>query len=49
MLLPMQVSDVGSIHERAAAIFTIYLAQYSPAATLGQEDSVMVRRMHGTN
>ena len=42
MMRDMQQSDVGSVHERASAIFTIHLAQYSPAATMGQEDSVMV-------
>ena len=38
---------MGSIHERSAAIFSIHLAQYSPAATLGQEDSVIVGNSMG--
>jgi len=37
--------DVGSVHERSAGIFTIYLAQYSPALAMGQEDSVMASRL----
>ena len=35
--------DVGNVHERSAAIFTVYIAQYSPAVTHGQEDNVTVR------
>lgn len=40
---PTQVPDVGNVHERSAAIFTVYIAQYSPAVTHGQEDNVTVR------
>lgn len=35
--------DLGSVHERSTAIFTITLAQYTPAAVHGEEDRVMVR------
>lgn len=31
------------MHERSAAIFTLHLAQYAPAATPGEEDRVVVR------
>lgn len=46
MMRDMQHSDEGSVHERATAIYTIHLAQYSPSTTLGQEDSVMVQNGH---
>jgi hypothetical protein len=36
--------DLGSVHERSTAIFTITLAQYTPAAVHGEEDRVMVRQ-----
>jgi hypothetical protein len=36
-------TDLGSVHERAAGIFSIHLAQYSPAAVPGEEDRIMVR------
>lgn len=39
-----QTADVGSVHERAAAIFTIHVYQYSPSAVIGEEDSVRVSR-----
>lgn len=35
--------DLGSVHERTAAIFTISLSQYAPAAVHGEEDRIMVR------
>ena len=34
--------DLGSVHERAAAIFTIRLAQFSPAADAEDEDAATV-------
>lgn len=34
--------DLGSVHERSTAIFTITLSQYAPAAVHGEEDRVMV-------
>ncbi|GFR45898.1 hypothetical protein Agub_g7354, partial [Astrephomene gubernaculifera] len=37
--------DVGSVHDRAAAIFTIHLAQYSPAAVAGEEDRIMISKI----
>eukprot|EP00198_Chlamydomonas_reinhardtii_P008600 XP_001697937.1 predicted protein [Chlamydomonas reinhardtii] len=37
--------DVGAVHERSAAIFTIHLAQYSPAAVAGEEDRIMVSKI----
>ncbi|KXZ52536.1 hypothetical protein GPECTOR_9g580 [Gonium pectorale] len=37
--------DVGSVHERSAALFTIRLAQYSPAAAQGEEDRVLVSKI----
>jgi hypothetical protein len=38
-----QMMDLGSVHERSTAIFTITLAQFAPAAVHGEEDCVMVR------
>jgi hypothetical protein len=38
----LQMMDLGSVHERSTAIFTITLAQYAPAAVHGEEDRVMV-------
>ncbi|GIL90778.1 hypothetical protein Vretifemale_18507, partial [Volvox reticuliferus] len=37
--------DVGSVHDRAAAIFTIHLAQYSPASGPGEEDRILVSKI----
>ncbi len=34
--------DLGSVHERTSAIFTVWLAQYAPAAVHGEEDRIMV-------
>ncbi|GAX79109.1 hypothetical protein CEUSTIGMA_g6549.t1 [Chlamydomonas eustigma] len=45
LMRDMQKSDVGSTHERSAALFSIHLAQYSPAAAMGQEDSVLVNEI----
>jgi len=39
--------DLGSVHERSTAIFTITLAQYAPAAEHGEEDRVMVGAVQG--
>lgn len=33
--------DLGSVHERSAALYTVYLAQYAPAAMYGEEDRIM--------
>lgn len=41
-MLALQMMDLGSVHERSMAIFTITLAQYAPAAVHGEEDRVMV-------
>ena len=38
----LQFNDLGSVHERAAAIFAVYVSQYSPAALPGEEDRVVV-------
>jgi hypothetical protein len=43
VLLCTQMMDLGSVHERTAALFTINLAQYAPAAVHGEEDRIMVR------
>jgi hypothetical protein len=42
--------DIGSVHERSTAIFSITLAQYAPAAVHGEEDRIMVSgsRVTGT-
>eukprot|EP00877_Chromochloris_zofingiensis_P013932 jgi/Chrzof1/8793/Cz03g24220.t1 len=40
----MQMMDLGSVHERTAAIFNIWLAQYAPAAVHGEEDRMIVSR-----
>lgn len=37
--------DLGSVHERAAALFTVWLAQYAPAAAHGDEDHITVSRL----
>jgi hypothetical protein len=37
--------DLGSVHERTAALFTVWLAQYAPAALHGEEDRVIVSRL----
>ena len=37
--------DLGSVHERAAALFTVWLAQYAPAALHGEEDRIIVSRV----
>jgi len=34
--------DLGSVHERAAAIFTIRLAQFNPAVDAEDEDAATV-------
>ncbi len=39
----MGSTDLGSVHERAAGLFTVHLAQYAPAAVPGEEDRIMVR------
>lgn len=41
----LQKEDVGSVHDRAAAIFTLYLAQFSPAASPGEEDRIVVSKL----
>jgi hypothetical protein len=41
-MLALQMMDLGSVHERSTAIFTITLAQYAPAAVHGEEDRVVV-------
>lgn len=38
-----QMMDLGSVHERSTALFTITRSQYAPAAVHGEEDRVMVR------
>ncbi|KAG1655810.1 hypothetical protein FOA52_003683 [Chlamydomonas sp. UWO 241] len=45
MMRDFSEPDMGSVHERACSIFVVYLAQYSPAVTFGQEDSVMVSKL----
>jgi hypothetical protein len=35
--------DLGSVHERATALFTVTLAQFTPAAAPGEEDKALVR------
>lgn len=35
-------TELGKVHDRSAAIFTVHLAQYAPAAVPGEEDRVMV-------
>lgn len=42
----MQMMDLGSVHERTAAIFNIWLAQYAPAAVHGEEDRMIVSAVH---
>ncbi|KAG2485692.1 hypothetical protein HYH03_015577 [Edaphochlamys debaryana] len=37
--------DVGPVHERASAVFTISLAQYAPAAVPGEEDRMLFSRI----
>lgn len=37
--------DLGSVHERSAAIFTVYLAQYAPAAVYGEEDRLLTSKL----
>ena len=39
----MQMLDIGSVRERAAAIYTIHVSQYTPAVVHGEEDRVLVR------
>ena len=34
--------DLGSVHERAAAVFTVRLAQFNPAADAEDEDAATV-------
>lgn len=36
------MTDLGSVHERAASIFTLQLSQFAPAAVPGEEDRVLV-------
>lgn len=43
----VQMMDIGSVHERSTAIFTVTLAQYAPAAVHGEEDRIMVSGQHG--
>eukprot|EP00798_Chlamydomonas_sp_ICE-L_P019136 gene19136-25744_t len=38
-------TDLGSVHERAASIFTIHLTQYAPSAQFGEEDRVLVSKL----
>eukprot|EP00878_Enallax_costatus_P035224 GHUV01039231.1.p1 GENE.GHUV01039231.1~~GHUV01039231.1.p1 ORF type:complete len:419 (+),score=96.69 GHUV01039231.1:574-1830(+) len=40
-----QMMDLGSVHERTAAIFTISLSQYAPAAVHGEEDRIMMSKL----
>ena len=37
--------DLGSVHERTAAIFTVRLAQFNPAADAEDEDTATVKHM----
>ncbi len=37
------MTDLGSVHERAASLFTVQLSQFAPAAVPGEEDRVLVR------
>ncbi|MEW5312194.1 MAG: hypothetical protein WDW38_003841 [Sanguina aurantia] len=39
------MTDIGSAHERCAALFTVHLAQYAPAALAGEEDRVIVSKL----
>ena len=36
------MTDLGSVHERAASLFTVQLSQFAPAAVPGEEDRVLV-------
>ncbi|KAA6427824.1 MAG: kinesin [Trebouxia sp. A1-2] len=38
--------DLGSVHDRTAAIFTIRLAQFNPAVDAEDEDAATVSRLH---
>ncbi|WIA40562.1 hypothetical protein OEZ86_013904 [Tetradesmus obliquus] len=40
-----QLLDIGSVHERSTAIFSITLAQYAPAAVHGEEDRIMISKL----
>ncbi|KAI8465646.1 MAG: P-loop containing nucleoside triphosphate hydrolase protein [Monoraphidium minutum] len=44
-LYAVTMMDLGSVHERAAALFSVWLAQYAPAAAHGEEDRVTVSRL----
>jgi len=33
------------VHERAAALFTVWVAQYAPAALHGEEDRILVSKL----
>ncbi|KAL6745189.1 P-loop containing nucleoside triphosphate hydrolase protein, partial [Haematococcus lacustris] len=37
--------DLGDVSDRCAALFTLHLAQSTPAATAGEEDRVLVSRL----
>lgn len=37
--------DLGSVHERTTAMFTVWLAQYTPSALHGDEDRISVSRL----
>lgn len=37
--------DLGTVHDRAAAIFTVRLAQFNPAAAAEDQDTATVRCM----
>ena len=39
--------DLGSVHERATSLFTIQLAQITPAGAPGEEDKMLVRGLAG--
>ena len=36
------MTDLGSVHERAASLFTVQLSQFASAAVPGEEDRVLV-------
>uniref|UniRef100_A0A7S3VM07 Kinesin motor domain-containing protein n=1 Tax=Dunaliella tertiolecta TaxID=3047 RepID=A0A7S3VM07_DUNTE len=39
------MTDLGSVHERAASLFTVQLSQFAPAAVPGEEDRVLISRL----
>lgn len=36
------MTDLGSVHERSASVFTLQLSQFAPATVPGEEDRVLV-------